>query len=118
MPDLDIMWVLKDEPYDDIAIPPFSLQTLVENAIHHGIHPKGEKGTVTIRMWRNNGQFFIRVQDDGVGIAKDRLAMIIETSSGIGLRNTQERIQRSLGGTLQIDSVEGEGTSCTIIIPT
>lgn len=117
MPDLEIVWELKDGPYDDITIPPFSLQTLVENAIHHGIHPKGDKGTVTISMWRNKQQFFIRVADDGVGIKSDRLATIIEASSGIGLRNTQERLHRSLGGTLQIESVEGQGTSCIIVIP-
>lgn len=116
MPDLEVVWELKDGPYDDIAIPPFSLQTLVENAIHHGIYPKGDKGTVTISMWRNKQQFFIRVADDGVGIAPDQLATIIETSSGIGLRNTQERLHRSLGGTLQIESVKGQGTSCTISI--
>ena len=116
MPDLEVGWELKDGPYDDIAIPPFSLQTLVENAIHHGIYPKGDKGTVTISMWRNKQLFFIRVADDGGGIAPDQLATIIETSSGIGLRNTQERLHRSLGGTLQIESVKGQGTSCTISI--
>ncbi|MGM9944614.1 MAG: ATP-binding protein [Lysinibacillus sp.] len=117
MPDLEIVWQLKYGPYNDVTIPPFSLQTLVENAIHHGIHPKGDKGTVTISMWRNKQQFFIRVADDGIGIPPDRLATIIEASNGIGLRNTQERIRRSLGGTLQIESVEGQGTSCTISIP-
>ncbi|MFF5996196.1 histidine kinase [Lysinibacillus sp. KU-BSD001] len=117
MPNLKIVWVLNDTTYDAINIPPFSLQTLVENAIRHGVHPKGSEGTVTISIWKTEQQFFIRVADNGVGIPADKLANIVEMSSGLGLRNTLERLRHNLNATLQIDSTEGLGTICTISIP-
>ncbi|HVJ28641.1 MAG TPA: ATP-binding protein [Vicinamibacterales bacterium] len=50
------------------------------------------------------------VHDNGVGITADRL------KSGLGLRGIEERV-RDLGGTFDIHSMTGAGTSLTIQIP-
>lgn len=55
----------------DMVVPSMILQPLVENSIRHGIGPKIEGGTITLRARRNNGKLAIEVSDDGVGIPRE-----------------------------------------------
>ena len=55
------------------------------------------------------------LQDDGVGFAVDRI-MNPEGSRGLGLLGIQERLG-ALGGTLQITSAPGQGTTLQITVP-
>lgn len=43
------------------AVPTFSLQPLVENAIYHGIQPYKEAGYIHIKAWQQDGRFHLRV---------------------------------------------------------
>ena len=45
------------------AIPPLTLQPLVENAIYHGIQPRSEGGTVKIEAYRRGGSIYLMVQN-------------------------------------------------------
>jgi LytS/YehU family sensor histidine kinase len=66
---LNVVWNI--EPgLEEIHIPPFVLQTLVENAILHGIAPKIEAGTVWIIARARRKSVFIAVRDNGVGMDK------------------------------------------------
>ena len=65
------------------------MQPLVENAIRHGISLRASGGTVTVIAQQGNGQLEIRVADDGVGLPT---GWTLETSSGMGLSVTRERI--------------------------
>lgn len=65
----------------------------------------------------------IGVADNGVGIKKEHLSRIFdryyttkETGTGLGLA-VVERIMAAHGGTLTVDSVEGEGTNFTMYFP-
>lgn len=104
-----------------IEIPPISLQTLVENAIRHGILKKEEGGTVCIRIKDFTTYVSISVIDDGVGISPTLLEELQEdyngTSSGIGIRNTNLRLKRIYGQQLQIQSTINQGTNVTFHIP-
>jgi two-component system, LytTR family, sensor kinase len=70
-------------------VPCLIVQPLVENAIRHGISRRASGGTVTVTAQRGPGQIDIRVADDGVGLPP---GWTIETSSGMGLSVTRERI--------------------------
>jgi sensor histidine kinase YesM len=70
-------------------VPCLIVQPLVENAIRHGISRRASGGTVTVMAERGLSQVEIRVVDDGVGLP---LGWTLETSSGMGLSVTRERI--------------------------
>jgi two-component system, LytTR family, sensor kinase len=79
-----------DKTLDDLQIPPFILQTLVENAFKHGIARLVEGGTISIRTARQEEGVRILVENDGTLGAK--------TDTGIGLRNTIRRLELQYDG--------------------
>jgi LytS/YehU family sensor histidine kinase len=70
-------------------VPCLIVQPLVENAIRHGISGRASGGTVTVVALRGPNQVEIRVADNGVGLPP---GWTLETSSGMGLSVTRERI--------------------------
>jgi len=101
----------------DMVVPSMLLQPLVENAIRHGIGPKIEGGTITLRAKRGNGRLLVEVSDDGVGIPVERQSEVLD--SGIGIRNVHERLKVLYGQdfSFQIDSGPGKGTAIRLEIP-
>ena len=101
----------------ELMVPSMILQPLVENAIRHGIGPKIEGGTITLRAARRRPHLAIEVADDGVGIAEQRRQDILV--SGIGMSNVHERLKVLYGQdfSMKIESRPGEGTSIRIEIP-
>ena len=104
----------------------FTLQPLVENAIFHGLDPQKEGGTVRLVAVEKNGELYIEVADDGVGIPPDELARLNrfaedpeKAGNSIGLSNIHRRIQLEYGPGygLAIDSVAGSFTSVTVHTP-
>jgi len=116
---LIIEWDIDDNI--NIEIPPISLQTLVENAIVHGVLKQEEGGTVCIRIKDCPNHVAISVIDNGVGIDPSLLDELQSGSdspnSGVGLRNTDLRLKRIYGQRLQINSTLNEGTTITFHIP-
>ncbi|WP_188398397.1 LytS/YhcK type 5TM receptor domain-containing protein [Sporomusa sp. GT1] len=123
---IQIIKVIDPETYHYI-IPVFSIQVLVENAVKHGLSPKKDGGVIEIRIWRDNATLNIRVQDNGVGIARERLVCFSElpvasqlsSGIGIGLSNVHARIQRLFGKEygLIIESSPNEGTCVSMRVP-
>ena len=72
------------------TVPSLFLQPLVENAIRHGISHRASGGTVIVSARKVHDQLEIRVQDDGVGLPP---GWTLESSAGLGLSVTQERIK-------------------------
>lgn len=70
-------------------VPCLIVQPLVENAIRHGISGRASGGTVTVIARQDRGRLEILVADDGVGLPP---GWTLETSSGMGLSVTRERI--------------------------
>ena len=99
----------------DLPFPPLLLQTLVENAVAHGIEPSGGAGLVSVAARRENGAIVLSVTDDGVGIADGA-----EAARGLGLRNTRERLESFFGGkaSFEIAARSPSGTVAAISIPT
>jgi two-component system LytT family sensor kinase len=101
----------------DMIVPSMILQPLIENAIGHGIGPKIEGGTITLRAARRNGRLAVEVIDDGVGISEERQPEILH--AGIGIHNVRERLKVLYGQefSFTIDSQPGKGTSIRLEIP-
>lgn len=86
--DLDI-----DSTLLDASLPPMLLQTLVENAIKHGIARRREGGRVAIRASRESSTCWqLRVQNPAPELPP------AHEGSGIGLKNARERLQAVFGG--------------------
>ena len=101
----------------EMVVPSMILQPLVENAIRHGIAPKVDGGTVTLRSQRRNGRLRVEVADDGVGIPPEKQLGIYE--SGIGISNVRERLKVLYGEefSFDINSQPGKGTAIRVEIP-
>jgi len=99
----------------DQMVPSMLLQPLVENSIKHGISRKVGGGRITISSERANGHTVIEIIDDGMGITTDSS----KPSTGIGLRNVDERLRVIYGANyhLKLSSTPGEGTCARIEIP-
>jgi two-component system LytT family sensor kinase len=71
------------------SVPCLFVQPLVENAIRHGLSRRSSGGSVIVSAERVENRLEIRVQDDGVGLPP---GWQMETSAGLGLSVTRERI--------------------------
>ena len=98
---------------EDFRIPGLIIQPIVENAVRHGILPKGTGGTISLRTWEESGRIFLRIRDDGVGF--DPTVPVRKNS--VGLSNVRFRLEHLVNGSLKIESVPGAGTEVTIEIP-
>ncbi len=90
------------------------LQTLVENAIKHGLEPKPGGGTVWILARRlDEHQATLTVADDGQGFNTH------SHGTGIGLKNLRERLQLIYAGTASFAIVSNfpSGVAATLTLP-
>lgn len=102
------------------------LRELVRNAVQHGF-PAGRSGTVTVRArGAGEGAVEIRVADDGQGIPPQHLEHVFDPfytdgrigrSYGLGLSIVHNAVTGPLGGTIAIDSREGQGTVVCLRLP-
>jgi len=84
---------LRIEPQcQEFDVPPFSIQTLAENAVHHAISIRPEGGAIRIAGICSNGRMRISVADDGPGDGHAN-----GESHQLGLRSLRERLVSSFG---------------------
>lgn len=108
-------------------IPRLTLQPLVENAIFHGIEPKG-RGDIIIKVARSGfADLLVTIEDNGVGMKPEQIATILsaaeDASAGmlenVGLRSVNERVQLAFGREygLSIESEPGRYTLMKLLLP-
>lgn len=99
-----------------VEIPPMILQPLVENSVKYGIAPKEDGGTIILTVKRFNNMIFFEVKDDGLGSNAKKI--MDGSSSGVGMKNTDERLKSifGAGSGLRIHSSEW-GYSVSFFIP-
>jgi LytS/YehU family sensor histidine kinase len=92
--------------------PVMMLQTLVENAIKHGLEPKAEGGAIEVDAKVLDGKLRLAVRDDGVGFPD-------QPGQGMGLTNIRERLSLLYGteAELVLEAPEDGGTLATIAMP-
>ena len=129
-----------DDEWDELDIlqlrlPKLTLQPIVENSIYHGIERKIGKGNLVIRICVSNERLRIRISDDGMGMAEEKLKLLNEKlrrltlddvqeeengkRGGIALVNVNNRIKLLFGEEYGITfySREGAGTDVMITLP-
>lgn len=128
-----------DEEWDELDIlqfrlPKLTLQPIVENSIYHGIERKIGRGNLVIRICISNERLRIRISDDGMGMAEEKLKLLNEKlrrltlddvqeengkKGGIALVNVNNRIKLLFGEEYGITfySREGAGTDVMITLP-
>lgn len=111
-----------------VLVPALSVQTLVENAVRHGLTPKKGPGAITLkgRLDFIAMRAVIEVRDDGVGMDPARIPTLLmprqapaRSSRSMGLANVNERLRRLYGDTcrLRIESAPEKGTTVIMRIP-
>jgi signal transduction histidine kinase len=96
------------------AFPPMMLQSLVENAIKHGLEPKPEGGELNVVAEIIDGRLVVSVADTGLGFGKAATA-----GTGVGLANIRERLNLLFAGQghVAITANKPTGTVVTITVP-
>jgi hypothetical protein len=104
--------VIVPEGLKSAVFPSMMLQTLVENAIKHGLEPKPEGGLIEIGAEIVDGQLAVHVRDTGIGFMPTG-------EGGVGLANIRERLKVLYKGRAElIISVPPAGGTCaTIKVP-
>ncbi|RNC97236.1 ATP-binding protein [Lysinibacillus halotolerans] len=95
-------------------VPPLSIQTLVENAVRHGMSEHQPVLTVSISIVKKDDNVEVKIVDDGKGVHSHVLEKKLSNSNkGLGLTNTNKRLIHLSGKGLIIESVPGCGTTVT-----
>ena len=102
-----------------VLVPSILLQPLIENSIKHGLEPRINGGTVTLRSRLNGDRVMIEVADDGVGMGNKPPSALRRDGAGIGMTNVRERLEVLYGNQARFNVVSnpGRGTLISIEIP-
>ncbi len=105
---------------------PLYLQQAFQNIADNAVEHMSEGGTLSISAKLADGQWEIVFRDDGCGIAPQELTVIFDryysnrhggrSSSGLGLTIAREIVERH-GGTIGVESVQGQGATFTVTLP-
>ncbi len=100
-----------------LTLPALTLQPLVENAIVHGLAPRGGGGTVRVSAHPGAGVTEIVVSDDGVGFTPG--GAVRSSGIGIGMDNVDQRLTKLFGpaSALRVTSAPGAGTTVAFRVP-
>jgi hypothetical protein len=109
---LRVEWDIADELLN-VQVPSLVLQPLVENAIQHGIASSNEPGDLRIRARREEGFLRLQVRDSGPGLPQPGEPAQL----GIGLRNTQARLQTIYGDQHDFELINNDGLTVNLRLP-
>lgn len=117
---LIVTWDIDD--VGPVSIPPLVMQTLVENAVNHGVLMRKEGGTVHIAVKKQLDSIHISITDDGVGMDEQTLSSLFDNKDvavrqGIGIVNADQRLRRIYGQGLTIESEINKGTKVSFALP-
>ncbi len=116
---------IENESLLNVPIPRFTLQPIVENAIFHGIEPKG-KGHILLKIECRDENVLVSVTDDGIGMSSLTIRKVLDARadkdsmfSKLGMRSVDERLRYAFGKEygLFVQSEEGRYTTITIRLP-
>ena len=108
-------------------MPNMILQPIVENAVNHGIREMGDKGVITLRVYREDNNACISIADNGKGISREDIDKILNgnwqkkehqnDNNGIGMDNIISRLRIYTGNQDAFSMTsEGEDMGCEITI--
>ncbi len=103
---------------EGLQIPTMIVQTLVENAVKHGIMLSRGAGTIRVAARRRGGSIRLEVADNGPGFGLELKAGDLPPSSkgtGFGLRSVQERLRGYFGEAARLQLSRDEERGVTIV---
>jgi two-component system sensor histidine kinase LytS len=105
-----------EEGLEELAVPSFIIQPLVENSVQHAMRPEG-KLHIHIEVKRVNSDVIVSISDDGVGIRPEELPLVQKSGygkgTGVALKNVEDRLKGffGAGSGMRIESEFGQGTT-------
>ncbi len=96
----------------DCQVPPMMLQTLVENAVKHGLSTRKNGGAILLNSFKENNQLIIQLINTGQYTPNEK-------RQGVGLENTRQRLHILYDehASLQIKNKDHEHVETLITIP-
>jgi hypothetical protein len=97
----------------EASLPSFALQTLVENAVRHGVEPKLGETRITIAAAVRDGALRVQVRDDGAGVGAAHAPV------GTGLARLRERLAALYGAGARLEAAPDPvaGFGATLMVP-
>lgn len=106
---------------EQILVPQFVIQPLVENAIRHGFRKELRPGKILVKVEQVHEGVVIMVKDNGLGMEGKHLQSALEgklsSKEGVGLANIRKRLKVLYDSELKIESSPGEGTTVSFLLP-
>ena len=99
----------------EFTLPALTVQPLVENAVNHGIRYHKMKGKVKISSNSDDKNYYVIIEDNGVGFDPDKY--MSDGKKHVGIANVKYRLEVLCGGSVEIKSKKDKGTVVTIRIP-
>jgi len=113
----DKLTIIYDITATDFYLPQLSIQPIVENSVRHGITSKRTNGgSIKISTHETDGEIIITVTDDGAGFDTNQV-INQQGRLNTGIRNVKTRLAAMVGGSLEVKSEIGVGTTVMIKIP-
>ncbi len=111
---LHVSWEVEEDALD-ATVPHMILQPLVENAVKHGLGPRGGAGRIVVRASVDGGRLVLEVEDDGAGPS----AGARTSGTGVGTANVASRLRQMYGAeaAMELRAREGGGAVSRVVIP-
>ncbi|MDJ0843324.1 hybrid sensor histidine kinase/response regulator [Crocosphaera sp.] len=117
------------EQQDSFCADPERVQQILYHLLNNALKFTPENGTVTLRIWRENNQVSLEVEDTGIGIKEEQIPLLFESfqqlensrrrvygGTGLGLALTKQLVELH-GGTIEVESMINQGSTFTVRIP-
>ena len=110
---------------DEVPFDPVYLEIMLTNLLSNAFKYTLDGGEIILSLTRQDNNYCLSVTDNGVGIAPDKLPHIFERfyqadnnqkGTGIGLSLVKCLVEKH-HGTIEVESIQGEGTSFCIYLP-
>ena len=108
-----------------MEVPPMLIQPYIENAVWHGLRYREEKGHLSLRFIKDNGQLVVEIKDNGIGRKRSAALKTAQQKKhrSTGLKNIRERLDilnkvYKTHYRVAIDDLpEGSGTEVRVYLP-
>lgn len=80
-----------DEECENIRIPKLTVVTFVENACIHGIENKTTQGWIFVRIYIENRELCIEIEDTGSGMEEDEQQRLLDTMQNASIERLREK---------------------------
>lgn len=113
----DKLNVVENIQTSDFFVPVLTIQPIVENAVKHGVSKRSTPGAVMINSSEDINNYYVVVEDNGVGFNTDIIDKGEKLGKSIGITNVKYRLKSVMNADVDIQSEIGKGTKVTITFP-